>query len=689
MPYVSLKMRPGIDVESTPLLNEAGFSESAGIRFFQGLPEKIGGWAHLNSVLLTGTATGMHAWSDLSGNAYIAIGTEQWLELFYGGTLYNITPVRTTTNPMVDFSTTMGSAQVTVKDAGNGVVAGDWVNFIVPVSVGGLIIQDDYQVFAVLDADDYIITAASLATASISHGGAVPVFDSTMSSTDLRVTLGSHNLVVGNSFMVQVSTAVGGFTLSGLYTVTSVLTASEFVIQPGGSASSTATVSENGGNARIEYAIHTGLASAAYSSLGGGYGIGPYGGGPYGVSPSGTVLMALRQWFLDNFGQDLLGNYTGSPIYIWAPPAGSGPALELNSSNFPGAQDPPLQVNVSFVAAPQQMVIALGVNEVGGSTFDPLLVRWCDIGDFTNWSPSSTNAAGSYRIPSGSRLIGGISSPNFTVLWTDIDMWLMTFLGGSGTLVWGFTKIASGVDLLAARTCAVYRNLVFWISSNGFFSFDGNAIRQIQCPVWDKFWYNLNRTQVDKVNAQVNSWFQEISWAFPSLAGSGNVDSRITYNIRENSWTYDDVPTQTARTSWIDDNVYGSPIGTDLTGYLQQQDSDGVYDADGAALPSSIRTGWFSVAEGSIVTMLERLAADFIVTGGSETVQVTVYSQNYPNGPVTTYGPFPYNPTAGPPYSIVRARGRFMSLAFSSTGMGIFWRAGNVRYFAKPVGRRP
>lgn len=682
-------MRPGIDVEMTMLLNESGFSQSAAIRFFENLAEKTGGWSHMNGVLLTGIARGMHAWADLSGNAYIAIGTNQWLELFYGGTLFNITPIRATTNPAVDFSTQMGSTQVTIKDVANGAVATDWINLIVPVSVGGLALQGYYQIFSVTDVDDYIINAVTTATATISHGGAVPEFTTIMGNTDVTVTFNNHGLVMGNGYTVPVSTVVGGFTLLGLYTVSSVVDANNFKIQPGGSAASGASAFENGGNARISYQIHSGLASATFGSSGGGYGLGAYGAGPYGISTSGTAIIPLRQWFLDNFGQDLIGNYTGSPLYVWAPPAGSGPALSLDTTNFPGAQDPPKQVNISFVAAPQQMVIALGCNIVGTSTFDPLLVRWSDISDFTDWFPTSTNAAGSYRIPSGSELVGGISAPNFTVLWTDVDMWLMTFLGGSGTNVWGFTKIANGSDLLSARACAVYRNIVFWPASNGFFAFDGNGIRQIPCTVWDKFWYNLNRIQIDKVNVQVNSRFQEISYSFPSLDGSGEIDSRITYNIRENTWTYDDNPTLTARTSWVDENVYGAPIGTDVTGYLQQQDTDGVYDADGAALPSLVRTGWFAITEGTVVTMIERLSADLIVTGGSRTVQITVFTQNYPNGPVRTFGPYDYSPVTGPPYSIVRARGRFMSIQISSNEIGVFWRLGNLRYYAKPSGKRP
>lgn len=341
------------------------------------------------------------------------------------------------------------------------------------------------------------------------------------------------------------------------------------------------------------------------------------------------------------------------------------------------------------------MIIAGGCNVGNTADFDPLLVRWCNQSDYTDWQATSTNQAGSYRIPSGSKLVGGLAAPNFTVLWTDIDMWLMSYLGGTGLagLVWGFSKVAGAAGLLSARACAVFRNLVFYASSNGVYVFDGNRISLVDCPVWDKFWKNLDRQQVDKVNMQVNSYFQELSISSPSADGDGTVDQRITFNIREQTWTYDDRPTLLARTAWIDENVYGAPVGTDLQGYIQQQDTEGEYDADGMALAASIRTGWFSIQDGTASMMMERIENDMIVTGGTGNVQVTVYAKDYATEstqyPVRTYGPFTWNVADGPPWAIVRARGRFMSVEFSSTDMGVFWRLGNTRYLSTYAGRRP
>lgn len=682
MPYQPVELRPGVDIEKTPVLNQAGWSTSAAVRFFEGLIQKVGGWTHLNQTPIVGTARGMHAWADNTGQPYIAVGTEQRLELFLGGTLYDITPIRTTTNPAPSFSTVISTPTVTITDNNNGVIAGDWVMILVPVSVGGIVLQGFYLVKTVVDPNNYTITAASNATATVNNGGAVPSFATTNGQATVTVTLNNHGLIAGGTFTVQVPTTVGGITLSGLFSVIAPVTTNTFTITGPNNANATTSGSENGGNARLQYLIHSGQASASFSSQGG-YGQGNYGGGNYGGGPT-SVLTQLRYWSLSNFGQNLIANYNGSPLYVWQPPFSTGSvALQLNAANFPGALQPPAQAQFSFSSTTQQQIIALGCDNPLTSQFDPLLVRWCDSGDFTDWQALSTNLAGSFRIASGSKLIAGVSTSNFNVIWTDTDMWIMSWLGAP--LVWGFQKVADAVDILAPLSAGVFRNVVIWPSLEGFYLYDGAAVRQLPCPVWDKFWFNLNQLQAYKVNAQVNSFFGEIAWGFPSASGNGEVDSRITYNIRENSWTYDDKPTSLARTSWIDDNVYNhAPTGCDPNGLIQQHEAGN--DADGAPLLASATSGWFAISETDYSIFVERLVADFIVTGGGA-VQITLQFQDWPGGPVNTLGPFTYSGTA-PPYSIVRGRGRLARIIVSSSTLGTFWRLGRTRLLSAPAGRK-
>lgn len=677
MPLRTVRIQPGVDTQETRVLNTLRWSTANLIRFKDGLPEKLGGWTHINPTPLVGTGRGMHIWADLAGTPYAAIGTEQRLQLFYLGNIIDITPLRVTHNVAVSFTTTFPANATTVKitDAAHGANVGDWVNIPVPVSVGGIIVQGFYLVQTVIDANNYtIFVTAPGATSAVANGGAVPSFNVSGAAVAIAtVTLANHGFSNGALFGVQVQTLVGGFTIAvGSYVVAGATT-NTFTITPGGLSTGAATVSENGGNVQLQYLVLSGVASATPL---GGWGIGNYGSGNYGQGGSGTLIQPLRQWYLDNFGADLIGNYNGSPIIVWVPPVATGNvALAVNTTNYPSATIPPTQVNASFVAMPQQMVMALGCDISG--IFDPNLVRWCDVGDFTKWQATTANQAGSFRIPTGSRIIGGIQGPQYGMLWTDLDFWLIQYL--QPPLVFGFQKVSGNADLIAGRAVGMFKNNVYWASHDNFLVFDGQSAQVVPCSVWDKFFRNINSNQSDKVFCAVNSLFNEITWYYPS-ATSMEVDSYVKYQAIDKVWDYGLL----ARTCWQDDNVLGAPIGVDPAGLLQQHETS--FDADGSVLMSSLQSGMLEMDEGTMFTFIERLIPDFVLGGSTPRVQVSIVTEDYPSDFLSTYGP--YTITQSTPYVIVRSRNRGIALQISSSDLGSYWRLGALKYNGSPAGKR-
>lgn len=667
-----LKFKPGVDVESTPLLSGASWNNSQLIRFRSGLPEKLGGWQHLNAQPLIGTGRGMHCWADLNGLSYAAVGTEQRLQLFTGGLLFDITPLRATANIAPSFSTTAGSTTVGVTNTAHGAGVGDWVNIVDTVSVGGVLLQGFYIVTGVLDANNYTIATGNPATSTVANGGAVPLFTTTASSPTVNVTLNNHGQVINGLFEVQISTTVAGITMLGIYPVISVSDANNFRIAPGPVASSGTTGSENGGNVRLEYLIASGLASNTALS---GYGVGNYGAGDYGRggSSSSTDIAPLRQWFLSNWGQDLIGNYTGGTLYYWAPPEAAGDIA------IPTGGTTPTIIEASFVSMPAQIAVALGAETTG--VFDPNLVRWSTQDDFTDWVATSANQAGSFRLPTGSRIVGGLQGPQFGFVWTDIDLWIMQYIGTP--FIFGFNKIAGGTSLLAGHAAGVYKSTVYWASPDNFCMFDGSTVQILPCPVWDAFFFNLNTAQIDKVFCAVNSSFNEVSWFYPS-ASSIEVDSYVKFNVVEGTWDYGTL----TRTCWEDKNVFGPAIGCDTNGLLQQHEIG--YDADGAPMDSWIQSGFMELGSGDLFTFVERLIGDFTMFGGTapfDRVTVSLIFQDYPNDPVRIYGPYPWS-VGGPQYSIVRGRSRTAAIRIESTDPGVFWRLGALRLKGAPAGKR-
>lgn len=152
----------------------------------------------------------------------------------------------------VGFTTVMNQATVSVSFPNHGLGVGQWMGIVVPVSVGGLVLLGFYQVTSVTNPNTLVITASSQATSGVVSAGAVPAFTTSNGSTSVTVTLANHGLVAGNNFNVQVSTTVGGITLSGAYTVATYISANQFTFTATTAATSGTSGSENGGLASLQ-----------------------------------------------------------------------------------------------------------------------------------------------------------------------------------------------------------------------------------------------------------------------------------------------------------------------------------------------------------------------------------------------------------------------------------------------------
>lgn len=671
MPFQSVALMPGINVEFSPTLNRAGWSASNLMRFRMGLPEKIGGWLPISQTPVIGTGTGMKSWASLDGTAYVMVGTDQRLEIITGGVVYDITPLRATHNNAVSFSTIINTPTVKIIDAASNAAVGSWVYLSTPVSVGGLVLQGFYIVTGLIDANTYQITSPTNATATVVNGGAVPVFDTTNTSATVKVTLANHGLVTGSMFFIEVSTTVGGLTLSGSYVVT-LIDADHFNITASIVATSTATASENGGNARINYLINSGSATNILLS---GWGVGVYGSGLYGLASGSTLKQFMRQWTGDAWGGTLVACYTGGPIYQWIPPPldvlpgnQADPAVILTNA--------PQQNTTIFVHMSAEILVAAGC-EVG-SVFDPLLVRWSDQDDLTVWTAASGNQAGSYRLKSGSRIVGAMMVPQGGLIWTDTGLWAMQYIGYPE--IFGFTVLGRNCGLFAMRAAGYLNSTVYWMAHGNFYSASpGGAPSPLQCTVRDLVFENINHNQEEECFCGIDSLFNEIFWFYPST-DSDIADSYVKLNTLENTWDYGSL----IRSCWDDGLVIGAPIGCDSMGLVQQHEVSP--DGNGVAIPYSFTTGYFDIAEGEDFVTVAQIWPDFKETSGAA-VQITVNMVDYPDQAPRVYGP--YTVVQGTKQFIsLNARGRQMQLTFAGNDIGSSVRLGRVRYSFAASGRR-
>ena len=324
--------------------------------------------------------------------------------------------------------------------------------------------------------------------------------------------------------------------------MTAITDANNFIINPPQIATSSTNAFINGNNVRFTYGFGIGAIAA-----GTGYGIGSYGSGGYGtgtaVSPGIGTAIAASDWTLDNWGEILIAcpinDGTYQPIYEWSPTSGGPIATVI-------AAGPPVN-DVIFVAMPQRQIIALGSTFTGIQ--DPLLIRWCDVNNFDVWLATVTNQAGSYRLPKGSKIVGGLQAAQQALIWTDLSLWSMQYIGAP--LVYSFNEIGTGCGLIGRKAAATINGETFWMGASQFYTLGAEGVQAVQCPIWDVIFQNIDATNASKIRTAVNSRFGEITWYYPTLSSNGEVAAYAKYNVFLNAWDYGSL----ARSAWIDQSV--------------------------------------------------------------------------------------------------------------------------------------
>lgn len=350
------------------------------------------------------------------------------------------------------------------------------------------------------------------------------------------------------------------------------------------------------------------------------------------ITPVGFTGAA--NWTLDNFGQNLIACPSGQGLFLWTPGVPILPASQITQA--------PL-MNGAFVVMPTQIVLAYGCAPLAGGAIDPLLVRWCDQSDYTAWSPTTTNQAGSYRLSRGSRIVGGLQMPGHSVIWTDTDVWTGQYIGFP--LVFSFMLAESNCGLIGQHAATILGDTVYWMSDHGFFRLGPQGIQQIPCSVWDVVYKDIDPNNRVNCVAGTDYHYSEVWFFFPSLGR--DIDSYVKFNVAENAWDYgaatDSAVNPMARSAWTDQNQPGNPLSMDSRGYLVQAETGFTADDEGA-ISGSIRSGYQDLSEGRDIVLVDQFIPDFLWDGPTPEIAVTFYFRNWPSDQPTTIGPFSVKP---------------------------------------------
>jgi hypothetical protein len=184
MTLTKLKLKPGIQKQTSDLGASGGYVDCDNVRFRYGLPEKIGGWEKTTTNTLIGVVRDAHHWVALDGTRLAALGTDKKLYIYANDVLYDITPTRQANSAVSSiFTTTNGSPNVTVNVNGHGAIPGDIVTFSGTTSLSGTSFSAanfdrSFEVQSVTGTNAFVIQQdANESTGSVTTGTATATFD--------------------------------------------------------------------------------------------------------------------------------------------------------------------------------------------------------------------------------------------------------------------------------------------------------------------------------------------------------------------------------------------------------------------------------------------------------------------------------------------------------------------------------
>jgi len=704
MPLTKLQFKPGVNRETTSYSNEGGWFDCDKIRFRFGFPEKIGGWEKISGSFFLGTCRALHPWVALDASKYIGVGTNLKYYINEGGGYNDITPIRLTTSAGdVTFS---ASANTLASD----VAAGDLTITLTSASgfpdSGRIKINSEIITYTAISTNTLTgCLRAQNETTAAAHSSGAAVTCATLIVTDT-----AHGAIENDFVTFSGAATLGGVVTANVlnqeYQITSVINANSYQVE----AREVATISSitttsglnptfvfanssdsgNGGGSVVgAYQINTGLDTAVSGT---GWGAGTWSRGTWGSAATTTTSgQQLQIWTHDNFGEDLLINVRDNGIYYWDKTSGlSSRAVALNSLS--GSTSAPTVAKQVLISDRDRHVIAFGCdpeNNIG--TQDPLLIRFSDQESLTDWAATPTNSAGDLRIGSGSEIITAVETRQQVLVFTDVSLHAMQFLGPPFTF--GINTVSENITIAGPLAVTSVEDNVFWMGQEEFYVYRG-TVQRIPCTVRDFVFSDLNEAQFNKVEASTNTAYSEVWWFYPS-ASSTECDRYVVFNYQQNIWYYGELN----RTAWIDRGVESNPIAasTDHALYYHESGLDDGSVTPAAAISAYVESSQVDISDGNNFMFIRRLIPDMTFrdsTNSTPTATMTLEVRNFPGANYDTVTNSTITKTASVPVEQftddvhVRLRGRSMAFKISSSDTGIAWRLGSPRVEVKPDGRR-
>lgn len=586
----------------------------------------------------------------------------------------------------------------------NGVCRQMW-NWITTYGDNLLALGTDEKVY--IENGGYYYDITPFATA-LAGSNTITTSNGTKTITVTTTTALPSWLDSGEPVKIAGAIDVGGILaayINGVRTITKT-GANSFTFTSNSPTNATSTASISGAGYTVQTEIEPGY---AISIVGLGWGTGAWGRNAWGLgSTNGGVKLAQRDWWFDNFDNDLVMNIRDGAGYWWVRGSVDDPSTALathaitlqefaTSEGFNSAAVPS-QIMQLLVSQQDKHLIAFGATTYLGTDFDPLLIRWASQDSPGNWTQSDTTSAGDIRVSRGSRIVRALPTRQEILVWTDTHLYTLQFLGT--TDVFGLQEYADNISIASPRAVASAANVVYWMGQDKFYAYTGR-VETLPCTLRDHVFNNINFNQSDQIVCGTNEQWNEVWWFYPTADSDYN-NAYIIYNHLERIWYYGTID----RTAWLDTPLRHNPqaANTPITvngntvttgsGYLYDHEN-GLNDDD-VAMDSYIQSSDFDLDDGDKFMLIRRILPDVNFdksTATSPEVTLTVRPRNFPGSsfsadPADSQRVIQSTVGTYTDQVFMRARARQMAFKIRSDTLGVKWQLGAPRLDARPDGSR-
>ena len=699
MPLKDIVVRPGVNRENTRYATQllgvnnasgyvTGWYESNLVRFRQGMPESMGGWSPITNSKFLGICRSLWSWVTLAYLTYIGVGTNLKFYIQNGGAYYDITPIRASytlgANP---FTTTNGSAVVTVADSTGGYINGDFVTFSGATAVNGITLNGQYQITcSAISPVTYTVTAATLANNNGTGGGSSVVATYQINTgpalTQAQTGWGAGAWGAGtwgNGATQKVPLRLWSQDNYGQDLVFCPVGGPIYYWYGSNSTStraiSLATIPITTQTASITSGSTSATLSASNSSIYQGSVITGTG------IPFGTTVATI----------------SGTSLTLSQAATATNGAVTLSF----GGTDLPLTANWLIVSDASRFLLLFGTNDTASTTFNPMLIRWSDQESVTTWTPSSTNQAGSIPLSHGTQIITALQMNQQILVFTDSSLYAGQYVGTPA--VWTFTLVGETQSIASPNAVAYADGKAYWMGYGKFYMYDG-TLKTLRCDLKKYIFNNLDPNQYLQVTCGTNEEFNEIWWFYTSTSTpDGYNDSYAVYNYELDVWYYGSL----SRTAWLQNGLYQYPIGAtgaNQTLVFHEYGNNNNETGTSSPMNTYLISSEFDIQDGTgNVSYIWRMLPDFTFSGSTATnPQVTM--SFYPmlnsgsgyytpqsvggvsSGTITETNTYPIEQFTGQVNT--RVRGRQIYFKITGNQLNLSWQSGIHRFDWKSDGLR-